>query len=155
MHFKNVDDAIAAYDPSKLESDETAECVRGCYRCLLSYYNQPDHETIDRTNEEAKRLLVQIARGTIEVKTAPTGSDPWQDAFDKADLPAPDADRRTFGGVAIPYAWKSYYVAAHVGPLPNEAKQQAEQGGWLLVELPTNPAAGVPEALLLQLKGKA
>ncbi len=21
------------------------ECVAGCYRCLLSYYNQPDHDT--------------------------------------------------------------------------------------------------------------
>ena len=25
------------------------DCVKGCYRCLLSYYNQPDHELIDRT----------------------------------------------------------------------------------------------------------
>ena len=28
-----------------------AHCVKGCYRCLLSYYNQPDHELIDRTDE--------------------------------------------------------------------------------------------------------
>ena len=39
---------------------EDARCVEGCYRCLLSYYNQPDHELIDRTNDSVRSLLLQV-----------------------------------------------------------------------------------------------
>src|SRR5690606_7641203 len=44
MHFENVDEAIAAGDAKLLVSRHGEACVRGCYRCLLSYFNQPDHE---------------------------------------------------------------------------------------------------------------
>ena len=37
-----------------LTDDPDARCVEGCYRCLLSYYNQPDHELIDRTDRDAQ-----------------------------------------------------------------------------------------------------
>ena len=50
MHLENIDAAVAARDPILLRDKEGAECVKGCYRCLLSYYNQPDHELIDRTD---------------------------------------------------------------------------------------------------------
>ena len=33
------------------------ECVAGCYRCLLSYYNQTDHELIDRRDSTAREIL--------------------------------------------------------------------------------------------------
>ena len=52
MHYRNLDAAIAAADPALLEKTEDAQCVKGCYRCLLSYYNQPDHELIDRTDDD-------------------------------------------------------------------------------------------------------
>ncbi|HZZ25676.1 MAG TPA: DEAD/DEAH box helicase [Roseiarcus sp.] len=35
-----------------------AKCVAGCYRCLLSYYNQPDHALVDRRKDGFKLLLV-------------------------------------------------------------------------------------------------
>lgn len=35
-------------------------CEAGCYRCLLSYYNQPDHELIDRKDAAADGLLLDI-----------------------------------------------------------------------------------------------
>ena len=41
-------EAIAAGDAALLVDRDTGACVRGCYRCLLSYFNQPDHELIDR-----------------------------------------------------------------------------------------------------------
>ena len=43
-----VDEAIAAGDATLLHSRDGEACVRGCYRCLLSYFNQPDHELIDQ-----------------------------------------------------------------------------------------------------------
>jgi hypothetical protein len=63
MHFDRVDDAIAAGDAKLLVSHDGESCVRGCYRCLLSYFNQPDHELIDRTRDEAKQMLIDLARG--------------------------------------------------------------------------------------------
>jgi very-short-patch-repair endonuclease len=35
-------------------------CEAGCYRCLLSYYNQPDHPNIDRKDVHAKGLVLDI-----------------------------------------------------------------------------------------------
>ena len=38
-------------------------CEAGCYRCLLSYYNQPDHPNIDRRDEAMLDLLCRLIRG--------------------------------------------------------------------------------------------
>ena len=38
-------------------------CKAACYRCLLSYYNQPDHELLERHDEAALALLRAIADG--------------------------------------------------------------------------------------------
>ena len=65
MHFDKVDEAIAAGDAKLLINRQDEACVRGCYRCLLSYFNQPDHELIDRTSDEAKQLLIDLARGQV------------------------------------------------------------------------------------------
>lgn len=35
-------------------------CEAGCYRCLLSYYNQPDHPLIDRKDRAAEGLLLDL-----------------------------------------------------------------------------------------------
>jgi superfamily II DNA/RNA helicase len=42
--------------------DESDSCVRGCYRCLLSYSNQTRHEQIDRRTVIA--LFRRLAEGT-------------------------------------------------------------------------------------------
>ena len=49
--------------PAILIDREEEACVRGCYRCLLSYFNQPDHELIDRASDEAKQLLDRSRAG--------------------------------------------------------------------------------------------
>ncbi|SIT43499.1 DEAD/DEAH box helicase [Paraburkholderia ribeironis] len=35
-------------------------CEAGCYKCLLSYYNQPDHLLIDRQDHDADGLVLDI-----------------------------------------------------------------------------------------------
>ena len=40
-----------------------SDCEAGCYRCLLSYYNQPDHPMIDRRDEAMLDLLCRLTRG--------------------------------------------------------------------------------------------
>ena len=48
-------------DSGDLENQD-ADCEAGCYRCLLSYYNQPDHPQIDRRNEAMLNLLCRLTR---------------------------------------------------------------------------------------------
>ena len=40
-------------------------CEAGCYQCLLSYFNQPDHNHINRRNEAALKLLVALANAQV------------------------------------------------------------------------------------------
>jgi DEAD/DEAH box helicase/Domain of unknown function (DUF1998)/Helicase conserved C-terminal domain len=45
---------------------KAVQCEAGCYQCLLSYYNQPDHEIIDRRNKEAVGFLAALANSTVQ-----------------------------------------------------------------------------------------
>jgi hypothetical protein len=67
MHFDAVEDAIASGDAGRLKDRRDAPCVHGCYRCLLSYYNQPDHEAIDRTDEDTLSMLIAMATARMEL----------------------------------------------------------------------------------------
>ena len=62
MHYDpaGLEDA-AVKGPTALVSVPHARCVAGCYRCLLSYFNQPDHELIDRRQEPALQFLLRLA----------------------------------------------------------------------------------------------
>lgn len=68
---------IIHVDPETGEEVE-GSCVRGCYRCLLSYSNQNMHEKIDR--RVAVAFLLQLARSEmiadaaqlVEIPTEPT-----------------------------------------------------------------------------------
>ncbi len=59
-----------------LENQEK-ECEAGCYRCLLSYYNQMDHSLIDRQNQDLLRLLCRLSVSSSKIlkdKTDPGDS---------------------------------------------------------------------------------
>jgi hypothetical protein len=154
MHFDKVDKAIAAGDASILLDREDA-CVRGCYRCLLSYFNQPDHELIDRASDETKQLLIDLARGQVVLTAAaanPGQADGWPSAFKEAGVPAPDKDGVSFGEHKVAFGWRSHFVAASPSPLSNAVREVAEGKGWTLFELPASVVAGVPEALISRFK---
>jgi hypothetical protein len=75
-------------------------CEAGCYQCLLSYFNQPDHENINRRNDDALKILVALANA--EVKPKPVSSpgsegvptndrlQHWLNALAQAGLRQPD-----------------------------------------------------------------
>jgi hypothetical protein len=73
MHFDNIDAAIAAADAALLTDVPDARCVKGCYRCLLSYFNQPDHELIDRKDKAVQTTLLRLTR--CDVVTAQASKD--------------------------------------------------------------------------------
>lgn len=156
MHFEKVDEAIAAGDAKLLVSRDGEACVRGCYRCLLSYFNQPDHELIDRTSDEAKQMLIDLARGQVVLAVAPGQSvdgGGWESAFKEAGLPAPDASSVSFSGQEMSFTWRNHFVAACVSPLTKATREEAEAKGWTLFELPGTAAAGVPDAMISMFGG--
>lgn len=63
MHFRAPADG-QPWKKSELTQvlDEHGQllCEAGCYKCLLSYYNQPDHPLIDRQDQEAGGALLDI-----------------------------------------------------------------------------------------------
>ena len=62
-----------------LENQDT-QCEAGCYRCLLSYYNQPDHPQIDRQNSTMLDLLCRLTRAERKSLEHATGNN---DSFDE------------------------------------------------------------------------
>ncbi|MCE7028105.1 DEAD/DEAH box helicase [Jiella avicenniae] len=160
MHYENVDRALASGDPDDLVDKTEARCVHGCYRCLLSYYNQPEQELIDRRNSEALALLLAFGRAKltssagredaypVEVEAAAHEPGPgWPAAFAQAGLPAPDKIQADIGGTRCAYSWSDYLVAAHPEPIDNALRAAADRAGWSLAALPEDAGAGVPDEL--------
>jgi len=155
MHYANLDAAITAADPALLEEVEDAECVQGCYKCLLSYYNQPDHELIDRKDTEALTVLLRLARSAVgprseESKGADAG--PWAEAAQRWGLPQSDAPPSAFKG-ALPLSWSAYLVAAGPAAAVEASQSTAENLGFTLIAVEDPAAPSAPPALVSALAG--
>ncbi len=67
-----------AQDADSWEENER-HCEAGCYKCLLSYFNQPQHAIIDRRNPKILSLLTTLTKvakenfQTLAMKTGNTG----------------------------------------------------------------------------------
>jgi hypothetical protein len=73
MHFNRPAEGLAwkkADLTQRTDDHGQPICEAGCYKCLLSYYNQPDHLLIDRQDHEADGLvldlLCRLSRSTSE-----------------------------------------------------------------------------------------
>lgn len=156
MHFtpESIEEALITRDASSLQDLDDAFCVRGCYRCLLSYYNQMDHALIDRTDEGARTTLVRLAAGVIRstsvVCTAPAAAvstETWPQALSRWGLPPFDAKRLKFDANGILDVWRSHHVAIAYAPPPQDIVDELEDGGWTLVVLTGAPDQDPPPTL--------
>jgi hypothetical protein len=68
------------------------KCVAGCYRCVLSYYNQPDHLVIDRRDKAARALLLRLAGvktqllAATDTRSSPIGQVPTSESSESATV---------------------------------------------------------------------
>ncbi len=155
MHFDKVEEAIDLGDAKVLRDQEGQTCVRGCYRCLLSYFNQPDHELINRASDEAKQMLIDLARGQVVLANSYKCVEDdagWEAALKDACVPLPDVEPASFDDQVMRFTWRTHFVAACTSPLTKGARESADAKGWSLFELPENSAGGLPEALISMLK---
>lgn len=88
------------------------QCVAGCYRCVLSYYNQPDHPVIDRRDKAARALLLRLA--AVRTHLLPVSEGGTSAAPPDADS---DEAQPVVSASASP-AQESFNAAAHGLPEP-------------------------------------
>ncbi len=126
-----------------LVDDAADSCVAGCYRCLLSYYNQPDHELIDRRDADARAFLVALANANTTPRAAPpppvaaTGDallDRWHAQADGLHLPPPDARPVVAQGHSFTLVWAQHYVYATLEAPPEEALRAMADRGFERVD---------------------
>jgi Lhr-like helicase len=147
MHYESVDAAIASGDAGRLADEAEARCVKGCYRCLLSYYNQPDHEFIDRTDEEALEILVRMARGEVLLAKTNTADTPdWSQRFRDWRLPDPDSKPLEVGKQTFPLVWRSHLAVATTSTLSPTERADLEALGFSVVVIDSSVEA--PRELL-------
>ena len=137
---------------SELSDQPGTACVAACYRCLMSYYNQPDHELLDRRDEDARTLLLRLARArttprivqpatvTFNGVTAGFGATAavplesrWRAEADRRGIPAPDPEPLLVGGHPVPCVWRRHYVAVTVDEADNPALPALEDLGFEVV----------------------
>jgi len=103
LHFTVMESSIDFDSLQSIEQrrpDGTKICEAGCYQCLLSYYNQPDHDKIDRQNQEALKLMVALANADVRLnpieqnETITADSDiltMWLTTLEQQGLKKPDS----------------------------------------------------------------
>jgi Lhr-like helicase len=133
MHF-DVGNALPA-TPAALADQVGTTCVAACYRCLMSYFNQPDHEDLDRRDPKAREILLRLARaftsGLMEEEAPPAASaapppaspitqaaaapllQRWIAEAESRGLPRPDPGGAEERGHVV---WRDFFVAAIVEP---------------------------------------
>ncbi|OJH79417.1 MAG: ATP-dependent helicase [Stenotrophomonas maltophilia] len=155
MHYDIPDDRPLPV-PEDLRDLPDVKCVAGCYRCLLSYYNQPDHELIDRRDSGVLRLLWRLAQVTtslqgqpdmpVQLPPAPAmlgWAGQWQAsrAEHAPDLPPP-ASAEADGQVVL--HWPDHYAAAGLPDTPRELQAAWEDRGYSFIRFPADTAAWPP-----------
>lgn len=140
MHYQEP------YRPNEI-SEVDGACVAGCYRCILSYYNQPDQELIDRRDPAVVEFLCELATAG-EPKGEPDAADqPWVRAVELWGLPKPTI--LMLADVEYPLYWPARDVLAVIGdPSAELAAQAASRGILEVITLPQSPSATIPANLL-------
>lgn len=153
MHYDRIDAAIAAADPGLLTEVPDSECVQACYRCLLSYYNQPDHEIIDRKNPDVLTVLLRLARGQVTPASEEPGSTDrtWAEACRRWNLPAPDSAPLIISDQEIQPVWSAHLVIGATAVLSEAARKLAQHQGFQIVPLPDKPTDEAPPELVTAL----
>jgi len=124
--------------------------VAGCYRCVLSYYNQPDHPIIDRRDRLARSILLRLAGVRTHIfETVPPKATPGSDAAPPKDseafdptahgLPASDLLNGLVAGIPVLAAWRTARVAlVRCGDGVDANKASLRELGMIVIEFPAS-----------------
>lgn len=127
------------------KADGSRICEAGCYQCLLSYFNQPDHDYIDRRQKDTLALLVSLANAHVTSKvTMPvelsSNSDSlanqWLNALKSYALRHPDAFNVPVNqGAATAFAqYKSARLLVFIEPISTDVSVSVVNKGWQVLD---------------------
>jgi len=116
-------------------------CEAACYDCLMSYYNQRDHELLDR--HLIRDLLMQLAQATVEISPGPEPREErlrrllalcesvlerqWLELVDRLQLRLPDEAQRNINECFVrpDFYYREHRVAIFVdGPDHNSSEER-------------------------------
>lgn len=120
MHYELRDGML--YDTEQ-DKPEDARCGKGCYRCLLSYYNQMEHALIDRSADETCTLLQDMSNNQCRLETIASASSaanhPWLKELERRGIPAPEEADKSVAGIKADFFYPDAYVAVFMSrPAP-------------------------------------
>lgn len=152
MHFTVPEGPFGLDQLSEIDTDGEVRftCEAACYHCLLSYFNQPDHELIDRHDPEALRFLVALANGSVKASSdlpvtieqgqagEATLLDRWLAVVAELRLRAPDQIRVPLNGSdAIADAvYREARAVVMLGTAPSEIEARVADRGYRLILFP-------------------
>jgi hypothetical protein len=151
LHYRAPQNGIWTLDdlPSLEQTDALGnhQCEAGCYQCLLSYFNQPDHEHINRRNADALKLLVALANAQVQPLTsgpaaappAPSVDEPldvWLSALRQVGAVQPDAVNVSVNnGAAIAAAqYKAARALVFLAAVDEQTRRVLQDKGWQVLD---------------------
>ncbi|ASR44509.1 DEAD/DEAH box helicase [Xanthomonas citri pv. mangiferaeindicae] len=151
IHYRKPQSSIWTLDdlPSLEQTDALGnhQCEAGCYQCLLSYFNQPDHEHINRRNADALKLLVALANARVQpvgCSAPPVAAtiladeplDAWLSALSQAGAVQPDAVNVSVNnGVATAAAqYKASRALVFLSAVDDQTTSVLQDKGWQVLD---------------------
>lgn len=136
MHYR-LDSATGAY-----EEAGGVTCQAGCYECLLSYYNQTEHEFINRRNAAVRDYLAKLAnlapKAVVTERAAPVSpvdvaGTPFLRELQRRRLKFPRHLGKVVGEGADAFAIDALYdeenvIVSYAPPSPQLAAFAADKG---------------------------
>ncbi len=145
MHFELPDGKISS-DTLQDTGTTNHHCEAGCYQCLLSYFNQPDHELIDRRNPEVLRFLCDLSNASVtntSLRHTPklNDADPlgeWLATLERLVLRKPDKLKIPINGGAVTAdaLYSTSRTLVFLSPPTPEAKSYAADRGHTVIVFP-------------------
>ena len=140
MHYRFDSESGAWLD----SPDRDHPCEAGCYACLLSYYNQPQHDKINRRNQRVVDYLSRLTRiAAAEDTSSPGDSCSPAVATFLSDLRA--RGLREPDRLDCPATGTVVYTAANVALAPEPASPDLQAAcdelGLFLLLYPSDPNA--------------
>ena len=143
MHLDVSDDPEEPVpDAATLVDVADTKCVAGCYRCLLSYYNQTDHELIDRRDAAVRDVLVRLSRIESTLLAPPADETPllpdtelslweakWREAFAEQVPGGPQPLRSEVAGHVL-LQWPDELIALVLPDTPREIAESWTEKGY-------------------------
>ena len=146
MHYVKPEGVEWCYEDVD-QYDRKADCVSGCYECLLTYFNQPEHQLIDRRNPTVVKFLMALASsdGLASNETEPEEDDlPEGTLWDRFEallhsrgLAMPDKMPKTFKALDLTFdgAYSNCRTVVSTMPVEDEDKENLEEFGWTVIDI--------------------